>query len=74
MVKNPDGWITFFENEPLKDTTHKYWSCSDNLYLNIFLGTGLFNNVNFDMVQCENEKPWLIEDLKKLEVKEDIND
>lgn len=74
MVKNPDGWITFFENEPLKDTTHKYWSRSDNLYLNIFLGTGLFNNVNFDMVQCEDEKPWLIEDLKKLEVKEDTND
>lgn len=68
------GGLLFFENEPLKDITNKYWSCSDNLYLNIFLGTGLFNNVNFDMVQCEDEKPWLIEDLKKLEVKEDIND
>ena len=74
MVKNPDGRITVFENEPLKDTTHKCWSCGDNLGLNIFLGAGVFNNVNFDMVQWEDEKPWLIEDLEKLEVKEDTND
>lgn len=28
----------------------------------------------FDFIKWEDEKPWLIEDLKKLEVKEDTND
>lgn len=74
IVRNPDEWITFFENKPLKDTDRKCWGCGDNLYLNLFLGSGLFNNVNFDMVQWENEEPWLIEDLKRLEVEENTND
>ena len=73
MVRDCDGCMSFYVNKPSKNITCKCWKRNDP-YISIFLNFGLFNNVNFDMVQWENEEPWLIEDLKKLEVKEDAND
>lgn len=74
MVRDCDGCMSFYINKPSKNTTCKCWNRGNDPYISIFLDFGLFNNVNFDMVQWENEEPWLIEDLKKLEVKEDAND
>lgn len=74
MVRDCDGCMNFYVNKPSKNTTLKCWNRGCDPYISIFLDFGLFNNINFDMVQWENEKPWLIEDLKKLEVKEDTND
>ena len=44
-----------------------------SMYSYYYIFKELFGDM-FDFIKWEDEKPWLIEDLKKLEVKEDTND
>lgn len=63
--------MAVYPRKPEKKST--YWLLTDNqndardLYIRAL-------DVGFDFIKWEDEKPWLIEDLKKLEVKEDTND
>ena len=71
IARDKDGLLVVYTRKPEKRTT--YWLVSDilngaeHLYIKAF-------KVNFDFIKWEDEKPWLIEDLKKLEVREDTND
>lgn len=65
IARDDEGWLFLFEEKPKKDTT--FWQksvhsgiCSFNCYAHLF-----------KMVKWEDEAPWLIEDLLKLQTKED---
>lgn len=60
ITRNHDGWIHLFAVEPRKDKMT--WTSG---YLSSTLSS---LNIDLPMVKWENKEPWLIEDLKKLEV------
>ena len=63
ITRLPDGNLRLFVVEPRKGRT---------IWTNAYLATALdFFNIDFPMVKWEDDKPWLIEDLKKLEVVEE---
>lgn len=64
-VLEPDGILVFkWNEEQIKLKLEKYW------YLSNYgcLGLNRCLNVDFPMIKWEDDEPWLIEDLKKLEV------
>lgn len=65
IARNEDGKLFAYEEQPIKEKT--YWKCTRGncLLLNKQL------NIDFPMVKWSDEEPWLIEDLKKLEVVEE---
>lgn len=63
LVRKRDGRIQLFVVEPRKDKMT--WTSG---YLSSTLDS---LNIDFPMVKWEDSEPWLIEDLKKLEVVED---
>lgn len=60
IARKRDGWIQLFVVEPRKDKMT--WTSG---YLSSTLAS---LNIDLPMVKWEDDKPWLIEDLKKLEV------
>jgi hypothetical protein len=64
MTKENGSEISVWMTQPNKDKYTNMWT--DGLYncLSTF-------NIDFPMVKLSDSKPWLIEDLKKLEVVED---
>ena len=46
---------------------NKSWITDDNFY---YVSRDMYGNV-FDFIKYDDEKPWSIEDLKKLEVKDE---
>ena len=63
IARDSDGRLFFYEKEPYKNS-NKSW---------VHIGVNCFclNRricVDFPMVKWEDEEPWFIEDLKKLEV------
>lgn len=60
IARKHDGWIQLFVVEPRKDKMA--WTSG---YLSSTLN---FLNIDLPMVKWSDAKPWLIEDLKKLEV------
>ena len=46
---------------------NELWTSNDDYY---YISTSLFGNM-FDFIKWEDEEPWSIEDLKKLEVKDE---
>lgn len=60
ITRNHDGWIHLFVVEPRKDKMT--WTSG---YLSSTLSS---LNIDLPMIKWENKEPWLIEDLKKLEV------
>lgn len=73
-IKNSVKWITrdysgklwAWVAIPEKSVISKVWTCAEGNGLNAF-------NIDFPMVKWEDEEPWLIEDLKKLEVVEEYD-
>lgn len=70
VSRDENGNLFVYSSKPCKDENFKCWcSCdrsnSPGLYLNY--------NVDFPMVKWSDEEPWLIEDLKKLEVVENYD-
>ena len=64
VARDKDGKLFVYSPKPFQDKNFKLWwsGCSNGYSLH------LYYNVQFPMVKWEDEKPWLIEDLKKLEV------
>lgn len=64
MTRESGSGISVWLTKPKKDKSISAWT------------DGMYNclselNIDFPMVKLEDEEPWLIEDLKKLEVVED---
>lgn len=72
LVRDEDKNLYVFDSLPIKE-----WDgwCVKNMSMHsyCYISKKLFGDM-FDFIKWEDEKPWLIEDLKKLEVKEDTND
>ena len=65
IARNSDGGLFVYKTQPKKAETYCNW-----------FGYGFSNlhvrfDVDFPMVKWSDEEPWLIEDLKKLEVVDD---
>lgn len=67
IARNEDGNLFAYEAKPIKGKT--YWKCTRGNCL--LLSKQL--NIDFPMVKWSDEEPWLIDDLKKLEVVEEYN-
>ena len=65
--KNNDLFI--YETKPRK--AEKCWGMTDSLVCESYLYLNRHFDVGFPMVKWEDEEPWKIDDLKKLEVCED---
>lgn len=72
LVRDEDKNLYVFDSLPIKE-----WDgwCAENMSMcgYCYISKKLFGDM-FDFIKWEDEKPWLIEDLEKLEVKEDAND
>lgn len=64
MTRDYNGKLWVWETIPEKSVISKVWTCAAGNGLNAF-------NIDFPMVKREDDEPWFIEDLKKLEVVED---
>lgn len=67
IARNENGKLFAYEVQPRKEKTYWKCTCGNCLLLNRQL------NIDFPMVKWEDTEPWLIEDLKKLEVVEEYN-
>lgn len=67
IARNENGKLFAYEAQPRKEKTYWKCTCGNCLLLNRQL------NIDFPMVKWEDEEPWIIEDLKKLEVVEEYN-
>lgn len=61
---NNDLYIYY--NKPRRNSMNKSWITDDSNYF--YVSRNMYGDM-FDFIKWENEKPWSIEDLKKLEVK-----
>lgn len=68
IARDKNGMLFAYEAQPIK--LEKYWY----LYNYGCLGLNRCLNVDFPMVKWEDNEPWKIEDLKKLEVVEEYSD
>lgn len=72
LVRDEDKNLYVFDSLPIKE-----WDgwCAENMSMcgYCYISKKLFGDM-FDFIKWKDEKPWLIEDLEKLEVKEDAND
>lgn len=64
MTRDYSGKIWAWVSIPEKSVISKVWMCAAGNCLNAF-------NIDFPMVKWEDDEPWLIENLKKLEVVEE---
>ena len=61
MTRDSDADISVWKNKPDKSEFFKIWINSTSNCSSMF-------NIDFPMVKWSDSEPWLIEDLKKLEV------
>lgn len=64
MTRNDNGKLYAYKHMPIKASDSGYW------------GNGIYRNlaildIDFPMVKLDDDEPWLIEDLKELEVVEE---
>lgn len=67
IARNENGKLFAYETQPIKEKI--YWKCNRGncLLLNKQL------NIDFPMIKWSDEEPWIIEDLKRLDVVEEYN-
>lgn len=63
---NNDLYIYY--NKPRRNSMNESWTTDDSNYF--YVSRNMYGNM-FNLIKWENEKPWNIEDLKKLEVKDE---
>ncbi len=63
---NNDLYIYY--NKPRRSYMNKSWKTDDDDGNYFYVSRNMYGNM-FDFIKWEDEKPWLIEDLRKLEVK-----
>ena len=67
VARDKSGRLFAYEAQPRKGNTYWKHNRGNCLLLNRQL------NIDFPMIKWEDNEPWLIEDLKKLEVVEEYN-
>lgn len=60
--------LYIYYNKPRRNSMKKSWVADNSNYF--YVSRDMYGNM-FDFIKWENEGPWSIEDLKKLEVKKD---
>lgn len=66
IARNSSEKLFWYKGEPYKHQ-YKYWTCVD---VGFRMGMDMFD-LPFDFIKWEDEKPWAVEDLLKLEVQEE---
>lgn len=67
IARDSDNALYVYCNKPRRDSMSESWITEDNCY---YVSKDMYDNM-FDFIKWEDEKPWNIEDLKKLEVKDE---
>lgn len=62
IARDKNDILCAYESEPFKKGAYWYWGDGSYFRLNPHF------NIDFPMIKWSDEEPWLIEDLKKLEV------
>lgn len=63
---NNDLYIYY--NKPRRNSMNESWTTDDSNYF--YVSRNMYGNM-FNLIKWEDEKPWSIENLKKLEVKDE---
>lgn len=71
IARDSNNDLYIYYNKPRRNSMNKSWITDDSNYF--YVSRNMYGNM-FNFIKWGNEKPWSIEDLKKLEVKEDTND
>lgn len=71
IARDSNNNLYIYYDKPRRNFMNKSWITDDSNYF--YVSRNMYGNM-FDFIKWEDEKPWLIEDLEKLEVKEDTND
>ena len=66
MARDRNGRLFIFDQSPLKNSNLGMWDNRTSLAIRVDILIG----DSFSIVKWEDEKPWLIEDLKKIPVEE----
>ena len=71
IARNEDESLYVYKNEPIR--CRKYWT--PNNFCSYCISRDMYGSM-FDFIKWEDEEPWSIEDLKKLEVEKlkEVND
>lgn len=67
IARDADERLYYFKEEPARDKQRKVW---DEVPFSKIIEINQFDNCNFSFITWEDEEPWSIEDLLKLEVEE----
>lgn len=67
IARDKNDKLCVYNLKPYKSKNYSKWSTNNYDYLD------LNYNVDFPMIKWSDEEPWLIEDLKKLEVVEECD-
>ena len=62
IAREKNGFLLVYTEKPIKIL--ETWGLANYALMNMF-------DIKFDFIKWEDEDPWSIEDLKKLEVKKD---
>lgn len=68
IARDEDGLLFWWSIKPKKDMYHCEWSGSTKV--SQLRGVPHMNDDNFPFINWEDEEPWAVEDLLKLEVRE----
>lgn len=60
--------LYIYYNEPRRNSMNDSWTTDDSKYF--YVSIDMYGNM-FNFIKWEDEKPWSIEDLKKLEVRDE---
>ena len=63
IARDESGKLYAYNSKPYKNKNWKLW-CSSNGFVSYYMDY----NIDFPMIKWSDEEPWLIEDLKNLEV------
>lgn len=69
IARDEDGTLVAFSTCPVKGNS--IWYNYENKGIYCIITTKNFKNITFDFIRWMDEEPWSIEDLKKLEVKDE---
>lgn len=71
IARQDNGILTAYMYRPEKDSYQGFWRGDEGTFKRFSINQILFVDVKFDMIQWEDRKPWLIDDLKKLEIRKE---
>lgn len=68
IARDSNNDLYIYYNKPRRNSMNESWTTDDSNYF--YVSRNMYGNM-FNLIKWENEKPWNIEDLKKLEVKDE---